>query len=93
MVYRRALFLLGNHADAEDATQEVFLKALTNAEYFEHRSQVHTWLSRITTNHCLNYIRNQSRQANLRERNLPDHTQTSLAAKKKGRWHGRHHLS
>jgi len=57
LVYRRARYLLSNHEEAEEAVQEVFLRALTHAEVFEHRSQVSTWLYRITTNYCLNRIR------------------------------------
>ena len=49
-VYRRALRLLGNHADAEEAMQEVFIRALRGAIGFDGQSQLSTWLYRITTN-------------------------------------------
>jgi len=65
MVYRRALQILGNAADAEEATQEVFMRALQGVDAFEGRSQVSTWLYRITTNYCLNQIRNRSRRDEL----------------------------
>jgi RNA polymerase sigma-70 factor (ECF subfamily) len=68
-IYRRALYLLGNQQDAEDATQEVFLKAIKNIHVFEHRSRIYTWLIKIATNHCLNLLRNKKRQREL----LNDH--------------------
>ena len=42
MVYRRALVLLGSQAEAQDAAQEVFIRALRTADKFEQRSQVST---------------------------------------------------
>src|SRR5580765_4583195 len=40
--------------DAEDLTQEVFIKAITALTKFEGKSQFRTWLYRITVNHFLN---------------------------------------
>ncbi len=59
LVYRRALVLLGNHSDAEDATQEVFLKAVKGAGKYRGDSQIATWIYRITTNYCLNQLRSR----------------------------------
>lgn len=66
MVLRRALAILGNQADAEEATQDVFVRAIRALDSFEGRSEVSSWLYRITTNLCLNRIRNQQRRAQLR---------------------------
>ena len=71
-VMRRALRLLGNTADAEEATQEIFIRALRGANAFEGRAQATTWLYRITTNHCLNLIRDRARRTQLDEERLPD---------------------
>lgn len=64
-VYRRALRLLGNPADAEEATQEIFIRVLRGAEDFRGQAQVTTWLYRITTNYCLNHLRDQRRRRQL----------------------------
>jgi RNA polymerase sigma-70 factor (ECF subfamily) len=61
-VYSTALRILANPADAEDVTQEVFLKAWNKLENFEGRSQVSTWLYRITVNRCLDLLRKRKRQ-------------------------------
>lgn len=65
LVYRRALVLMGTRADAEDAVQEVFVRAAANLETFRQESQVSTWLYRITTNYCLTQLRNRNRQGRL----------------------------
>jgi RNA polymerase sigma-70 factor (ECF subfamily) len=71
LVYRRARALLGSHEDAQEATQEVFIAALRGSDRFEHRSGVHTWLVRITTNYCLNVLRNRNRRARLWDEHQP----------------------
>lgn len=67
MVFRRARRILGNDADAEEAVQEVFIRAFSSAEKFEERASVATWLHRITTHWCLNRIRDGRRRKELWE--------------------------
>ncbi|MFN7572379.1 MAG: RNA polymerase sigma factor [Betaproteobacteria bacterium] len=50
-LFRLALRMLGNFADAEDATQEVLVKITTALASFERRSALRTWAFRIATNH------------------------------------------
>lgn len=66
-VYRRALRLLKNPSDAEEATQEVFVRALRGATGFAQQSEIGTWLHQITTHYCLNLLRDRSRRAELDE--------------------------
>jgi RNA polymerase sigma factor (sigma-70 family) len=49
--------MLWNRADAEDATQEIFVKAITHLGGFEQRSGFRTWLYRIAGNHLLDCCR------------------------------------
>lgn len=53
-VYNLALKMTKNVQDAEDLTQEVFIKAITSLSKFEGKSKFRTWLYRITVNHFLN---------------------------------------
>jgi RNA polymerase sigma-70 factor, ECF subfamily len=55
-VYRVAVRLLGSDADAQDATQETFVRAWRGLGRFRGESAVSTWLYRIVTNRCLNVI-------------------------------------
>lgn len=49
--------LLRDPDEAQDAAQEVFLRAYRAAGTYEPRGQVFTWLYRIAVNHCLNRLR------------------------------------
>ncbi len=66
-VYRRALRLLGNAADAEEATQEVFIRVLQGIGRFDQQAEITTWLHQITTNYCLNAMRDRARRRELDE--------------------------
>src|SRR5882724_10340251 len=53
-IYNIAIRMLHHPQDAEDATQEILLKAVTRLSSFEERSSFRTWLYRIVVNHVLN---------------------------------------
>jgi RNA polymerase sigma-70 factor (ECF subfamily) len=55
--------MLGSGFEAEDAVQETMLRAWRNAEKFEGRSSVRSWLYRIATNVCIDMQRNVQRRA------------------------------
>jgi RNA polymerase sigma-70 factor (ECF subfamily) len=61
-LYRLAYRMTGNAQDAEDVVQEAFLKAYRSLHRFEGRSQVGTWLHRITANCALDALRARQRQ-------------------------------
>lgn len=63
--YRVAHRLLGNEADALDAVQEGFIKALTHLGGFEQRSSFKTWLLRIISNAALDLGRQRGRRETL----------------------------
>ncbi|MFI0450113.1 RNA polymerase subunit sigma-70 [Actinomadura sp. 6N118] len=54
--------MLGSLEDAEDLTQEAFLRAWRARDTFIGRSSFRTWIYRIATNACLDHLRRQSRQ-------------------------------
>ncbi|MGQ9850556.1 MAG: RNA polymerase sigma factor [Aggregatilineaceae bacterium] len=56
-IYRLALRLMGNQADAEDVLQETFLSAFKSIDRFEARSSLSTWLYRIASNAALMRLR------------------------------------
>jgi RNA polymerase sigma-70 factor (ECF subfamily) len=66
--YRRELTgycyrMLGSAFEADDAVQETMLRAWKNADSFEGRSSVRSWLYRIATNVCLDALRGEKRRA------------------------------
>lgn len=62
-IWRLAVGMLGDEAEAEDVVQEVFLKALTRGGGFEGRSSAGTWLYRVAHNACLDRLRKRRRHA------------------------------
>lgn len=62
-VYYLALDLTGNQQDAEDLSQEVFIKAYRNIKDFRSDGKISSWLYRITVNTNINQYRRKSYQA------------------------------
>jgi RNA polymerase sigma-70 factor (ECF subfamily) len=56
MVFRTAMGFVHNKEDAEDLTQEIFIKAFQSLGSFMEKSEFSTWLYRITINMSLNYL-------------------------------------
>lgn len=62
-LYRVGMAYLRNHAQAEDAMQNAYLKAFLNLRRFRGHSGFGTWLTRIMINECLMTIRSRERAA------------------------------
>jgi RNA polymerase sigma-70 factor, ECF subfamily len=62
-LYGLACRMLGNPADAEDLLQEIFLAAHRKLETFRGESALGTWLYRLATNLCLDYLRSRAGRA------------------------------
>lgn len=55
--------MLANYEDAQDMTQETFLRAWNKRESFKGHAAVRTWLYRIATNACLDFLRKRNDRA------------------------------
>ena len=64
-VFRFASKFFRQRSLVEEAAQEVFLKAFTELGSFEGRGSMEGWLTRITTNTCLNLLRSSKRRPEL----------------------------
>jgi RNA polymerase sigma factor (sigma-70 family) len=59
-IFNVAMKMLNNIADAEDVTQEILIKIVTQlSKYDSEKARFRTWLYRITFNHILNRKKNQ----------------------------------
>ena len=66
-VFNFCLRLLGNQADAEDATQDVFLKLFNKQYAFQLGAKFSTWLFTIARNCCFDRLRKRKREVNLED--------------------------
>ncbi|MBI3615008.1 MAG: sigma-70 family RNA polymerase sigma factor [Candidatus Omnitrophica bacterium] len=62
-VINLAYRFLGTVADAEDVTQEVFLRLYQNPPRLDPSGKLFTWLYRVTVNRCLDLLRKRPREA------------------------------
>ena len=60
-VYNLALRMVGDPEDAADMTQETFIKAYRALSSFRGDSKFSSWLYRIASNVCLDFLRSRSR--------------------------------
>lgn len=73
MVYNLAWRMAGDHEEAHDLSQEVFLRVFRHLGGFGGRSSLKTWIYRVTVNHC---------RSRLGRRRLPIHPEgAELAAR------------
>lgn len=60
-VYRTSWRLVGHSEDAQDLTQEAFLRAYAALSHFDPQYRFGGWITRIATNLCLNFRRRRAR--------------------------------
>lgn len=56
-IYSHIRKMVIDHDDADDLTQETFVKIWQNLDKFNEKSKLFTWIYRIATNECLNFLR------------------------------------
>ena len=71
-LYSVARRMLGNTADSEDLLQEIFLSAHRKLDSFRGDSALGTWLYRLATNECLDYLRSRAARTSERTDVLDD---------------------
>lgn len=80
MVFRTCMGVLHNTNDAEDVTQDVFVKVYQSLSQFRNEAEIKTWLYRIALNHSLNLLkRNKIRQTNDLFEDYSEATETELS--------------
>lgn len=75
-IYRVALRMLNNPADAEDVLQETFIKAFRALPGFEERASLSTWLYRIAVNESLMILRKHKPEVAVAEDEFIDNNES-----------------
>ena len=55
-VYNKCISFVKNKDEAQDLTQDIFLKTYIKLRQFKGKSKFSTWLYTLTYNHCVNYV-------------------------------------
>ncbi len=71
-VYNQAYRMLGSHEDAEEATQDVFLRIHHSSDGFRGDSKLSTWIYRITANVCISRLRKKELDMSSLDNELDD---------------------
>jgi RNA polymerase sigma-70 factor (ECF subfamily) len=61
-VYWHVRKMVIDHADADDLTQDVFVKVWNHLGDFRQDAQLFTWLYRVATNECLGFLKSKRRK-------------------------------
>lgn len=63
-IYCLSYNILGDHQDAEDVSQEVFIKVFRAFGTFKRNAKMSSWLHQITVNACIDHIRRKKVRPN-----------------------------
>lgn len=61
-IYLYCYYILRNQEEAEDATQETFIKALEHINQFYYTASFSAWLYKIARNHCTDLLKKKNRE-------------------------------
>lgn len=64
-ILKRTIHLLGNREDAEDATQETFIRAYKKLDSFKLEMPFSPWIYKIATNYCFDLLKKRKLQEKL----------------------------
>ena len=60
-VFSTSIRMLGNNQDAEDVSQEIFIKIFKNIKKFKGDSSLTTWIYKISINTCFDNLKKQKK--------------------------------
>ena len=69
-VYSLCLRMTGNTAEAEDLTQDIFLKIFKSLDTFDRRANFQTWLISVSRNLCIDHYRSVRKERETIDRDV-----------------------
>lgn len=79
-VFNLCYRILGDAPEAEDATQEAFIRAYNNLDRYDTERGFKTWLLSIASNHCIDRLRKRRLKVMSLDDPLPGNLQLSLSS-------------
>jgi len=79
-VYNLCYRMLGERTEAEDATQEAFIRAYNNLHRYDTKRSFKTWLLSIASNHCIDRLRKRRMHFLSLDEPLPSSMQLALSS-------------
>jgi RNA polymerase sigma-70 factor (ECF subfamily) len=79
-VFNVAYKFVGRHAEAEDLTQEIFLKIFKSLDTFDRRANFQTWLISISRNLCIDHYRSVRKERETIDRDVDASQLSPMAA-------------
>lgn len=78
-VFALCVRMLGDRAEAEDVSQEVFVTVFKSIDSFRGDARFSTWLYRVTANHCKNRIKYLARRHHRAKQDIDDTRESDIA--------------
>ena len=78
-VFNIAYKFVGRYDEAEDLTQDVFLKLFKSLDTFDRRANFQTWLTSVSRNLCIDHYRSVRRERETMNRTIDPSTLTPVA--------------
>lgn len=79
-IYWHCRRMVIDHDDADDLVQEVFIKVWKNLDGFRQDSQLYSWIYRIASNECLQFLQKKKKRNHSSIDELSDQVSNNLAA-------------
>ena len=79
-IYYHIRYILISHEDANDVTQETFIKIWQNLKNFRGESGLYSWIYRIATNEAINFIRKNKKHKHLIRESTENYLANILAS-------------
>ncbi len=72
-IYRMTLRMIGDSEEAQELTQNVFVKVYSKLDSFDPKYKFFSWLYRIALNESLNYVKSRKKLTDFDENSFEDH--------------------
>ncbi|XOV95116.1 MAG: RNA polymerase sigma factor [Bacteroidota bacterium] len=82
-IYWHVRKMVIKHEDADDLTQDVFIKVWNNLDKFRAESSLFTWIYRIATNECLNFLNKKKKRFFIKIHDITDELSNNLSVENK----------